>query len=81
LIVGDNPVIDLLDLLRSKPGTDGLDDVLVVSLAVKTTVDGVIVDTRYQSVVVVVDDCEVLGFVILENDYPVVSEDLTVISY
>ena len=46
LVAGDDPVIDLLDLFRDKPGADGLNDVLVVSLAVETAVDGVIVNTR-----------------------------------
>jgi hypothetical protein len=81
LTTGDDVVIDLLDLFRGKPGTDGLNDVLVVSLAVETAVDGVFVDTLHQSIVVVVDDREVFGFVIFENYYPVMGEDLTVIGY
>ena len=45
LVAGDDPVIDLLDLFRGEPGADGLDDVLVITLAVETAVDGVIVNT------------------------------------
>jgi hypothetical protein len=71
----------LLDLFRGKPRADGFYNVLVISFAVKTAVDGVIVDTRNQSIVVVVDNCEVLGFVVLENDYPVMGEYFAVIGY
>jgi hypothetical protein len=81
LTTGDDVIIDLLDLFRGKAGADGLDDVLVVSFAVETAVDGILIDTRDQSVVVVVDDGEVLGFVVLENYDPVMGEDFTVIGY
>jgi hypothetical protein len=81
LVSTDDPVVNLLDLLRGKPGADGFDDVLVVSLAVETAVDGIFIDTRYQSVVIVMDDREVFGFVVLEDYYPVMGEDLTVIGY
>jgi hypothetical protein len=81
LTTGDDVVIDLLYLLWCEPGTDRLDNVLIVSLAVEATVDGVIIDTRYQGIVVIVEDREVLGFVVLEDYYPVMSEDFTVIGY
>jgi hypothetical protein len=71
LVTGDDPVVDLLNLFRGEPSADSLDDVLVISLAVETTVDGVIVNTRPECGVVVVDDCEVLGFVVFEDYYPV----------
>jgi hypothetical protein len=67
LVTGNNPIIDLLDLFRGEPGADGFYNVLVVSLAVETTVDGLLINTRQEGSVVVVDDCEVLGFVILED--------------
>ena len=81
MLTGDDPIIDLLDLLRGEPGADGLDDVLVVSLAVETTINGVIVNTRSESGIVIVDDGEVLGFVVLEDYYPVIGKDLAVIGY
>jgi hypothetical protein len=81
LITGDDPVIDLLDLLRGETSADSLDNVLVVTLAIETTVDGIFVDTRHQGIVVVMNDCEMLGFVILEDYYPVMSEDFAVIGY
>ena len=80
MVAGDDPVVDLLDLFRRESRAEGLDDVLVISLAVETTVDGVIVNTGPQCIVVVVDDCEVLGFIIFEDYYPVMGEDFTVIS-
>ena len=79
MVAGDDPVIDLLDLFRDKSSADSLDDVLVISLAVETTVNGVIVNTGPQRIVVVVDDCEVLGFVIFEDYYPVESKTFYVI--
>ena len=81
LTTGDDVIIDLFDLFRVKAGTDGLDDVLVVSFAVETAVDGIFIDTRDQSIVVVVDDGEVLGFVVLKNYDPVMGEYFTVIGY
>ena len=80
LITSDDPVIDLLDLFRGEPGADCFYNVLVVPLAIETTVDGVIINTRPECCIVVVDDREVLGFVVLEDYYPVMSEDLAVIS-
>ena len=81
MVTGDDPVIDFLDLFRGEPSTDGFYNVLVVTLTVETTVDGIIVDARLECLVIVVDDREVLGFVILEDYYPVMGEDLTVIGY
>jgi hypothetical protein len=71
LVTGDDPIIDLLDLFRGESSADCFDDVLVVSLTIETTVDRVIINTCPECCVVVVDDCEVLGFVILEDYYPV----------
>ena len=79
MLTCDDPVVDLLDLFRGEPGTDCFYNVLVVTLAVETTVDSVIIDTRLECLVIVVDDGEVLAFVVLKDYYPVVSEDLTVI--
>jgi hypothetical protein len=81
LVTGYDPVVDLLDLFRGESSADSFYNVLVISLTVETTVDGVIVDTRSQCGVVVVDDSEVFGLVILEDYYPVVSEDFAVIGY
>ena len=80
MVATDDPVIDLLDFLGCEPSADGFDDILVVSLAVETAVDGLIVNTRPECGVIVVDDCEVLGLVILEYNQPVVGKDLAVIS-
>ena len=71
MTTGDDVIIDLLDLLRGETGTDGFDDVLVVTLTVETTVDGVIIDAVSQGIIVVVDDSEMLAFVVLEDYYPV----------
>jgi hypothetical protein len=71
----------LLDLFRGESSTDSLNDVLVVSLTIETTVDRVIINTCPECCVVIVDDREVLGFVVLEDYYPVMGEDLAVISY
>ena len=79
MVAADDPIIDLLDFLGGEPGADGFDDILVIALAVETAVDGLIVNTRPECGVVVVDDCEVLGLVILEYDQPVMGEDLAVI--
>jgi hypothetical protein len=54
---------------------------LVVPLAVETTVDGVIIDTCLECCVVIVNDREVLGFVVLKDYYPVMGEDFAVIGY
>ena len=81
MVTGDDPVVDLLDLFRGEPSTDSFYNVLVVTLAVKTTVDGIFVNTRLECLVIVVDDREVLTFVVLEYYYPVVCEDFTVIGY
>jgi hypothetical protein len=67
LIAGDDPVIDLLDLFRGESSTDCFYNVLVVAFTVETTVDGIIINTRSECCVVVVDNCEVLSLVILEN--------------
>ena len=67
LITGDDPIVDLLDFLRGEPGTDSFYYVLVVALAVETTVDSVIVNTRQECCVVIVNDCEVLCLVVLED--------------
>ena len=80
MVTTDDPVVNLLDLFRRESSAEGFDDVLVISLAIETAVDGVIVNTGPQRIVVVVDDCEVLGFVILEDYYPVMGKDFTVIS-
>ena len=79
MVTGDDPVVDLLDLFRGEPGTDGFYNVLVIRLAVKTAVDSVIVNTRPECGIVIVDDCEVLGFVVFENYYPVILEYFAVI--
>lgn len=81
LVTGDDPVIDLLDLFRDKTSADGFYNVLVISLAIETAVDSVIVNTRPECLAVVMDDREVLGFVVLEDYYPVIGEDLAVIGY
>ena len=81
LITGDDPVVDLLDLFWGETGADCFYNVLIVSLAVETTVDGVIVNTRPECCIVVVDDREVLGFVVFEDYDPAMSEDFTVIGY
>jgi hypothetical protein len=46
LVTGNDPIVDLLNLFRGEPGTDTFNNVLVISLAVKTAVDRVFVDTR-----------------------------------
>ena len=46
LVIGDDPVVDLLNLFRGEPRADGFYNVLVVPLAVETTVDGILVNTR-----------------------------------
>ena len=79
LVTGDDPVVDLLDLFRRESNAEGLNDVLVIPLAVETTVDGVIINAGPQRIIVVVDDCKVLGFVILEDYYPIIGKDFTVI--
>ena len=81
MVTGDDPIVDLLDFLRGEPSTDSFYNVLVISLAVETAVDGVLIYTRQECLVIIVDDREVLAFVVLEDYYPVMSEDLTVIGY
>ncbi len=81
MVTGDDPVVDLLDLFRGKSSTDSFYNVLVISLTVETTVDGVIINAGTQRVVVVVNNCEVLCFIILEDYDPVMGEDFTVIGY
>ena len=81
LVAGDDPVVDQFDLLGGEPGADCFYNVLVISLAVESAVDGVIINTRPERCVVVIDNCEVLGFVVFENYYPVMGEDFTVIGY
>jgi hypothetical protein len=71
LVTGNDPIVDLLNLFRGEASTDSFYNVLVISLAVETTVDGLIVNTRPEGCVVVVDDCEMLGFVVFEDYYPV----------
>ena len=68
MVATDDPVIDLLDLFRGKPGTDGFDDVLVVSLAVKTAVDGIVVNTRSESLIIVMNLCIMLGLIVLDDN-------------
>ena len=80
MVTTNNPVIYLLYLFRGEPSADGFYNVLVVALAVETAVDIVIIDTRLECLVIVVDNCEMLTFVVLEDYYPVMSEYLTVIS-
>lgn len=81
MTASDDPIVDLLNLFWGEPGTDSLYNVLVISLAVKTTVDSVIVNTRPECCVVIVDDREVLRFVVLEDYYPIMGEDFAVIGY
>ena len=79
MVTGDDPIVDLLNLFRGEPSTDSFYNVLVVSLAVETTVDCLFIDTRLECYIVVVDDGEVLAFVVLEDYYPVMSKDFAVI--
>ena len=79
MLAADNPVIDLLDFLGREPSADGFDDILVVTLAVETAVNGVIVDTRLESGIIVVDYRKILGVVVFEDYNPVMGEDLAVI--
>ena len=81
MVAGDDPVIDLLDLFRGEPSTDCFNNVLVVGLTVKTAVYRFVINAHQQSIVVVVDDREALGFVVFEDYYPVMSKDFTVIGY
>ena len=81
MVPGNDPIVDLFDFLWGEPGTDGFDYVLIVPLAIKATVDGFIVYTPNECLVIVVDDREVLGFVIFEYYYPVMSENFAVIGY
>ena len=79
MVTGDYPVVDLLYLFWDKPSANGLDNVLVVTLAVETTVDSVIVDACKECLVIIVNDREILTFVILEDYNPVMGEYLAVI--
>jgi hypothetical protein len=81
LVTGDDPIVDLLYLFRGEPGADSLDDILVISLAVETTVDRVIINTRPECCVVIVYDRGVLRFVVFEDYYPVMGEYFAVIGY
>ena len=79
MVTGDDPIVDLLDLFRGEPSADSFYNVLVISLAVETTVDGLFINTCLERCIVIVDYGEVLAFVVLEDYYPVMGEDLTVI--
>ena len=81
MITGDDPIVDLFDLFRGEPSTDSFYNVLVIPLAVKTTVDRVIVNTRPECCVVIVYDREALRFVVFEDYYPVMGEYFAVIGY
>ena len=79
MLTADDPVIDLLNFFRGEPSADGLDDILVVALAVETAVYGVVIDTRLESGIIVVDYSKILGVVVFEDYDPVMGEYLAVI--
>ena len=79
MVTGDDPIVDLLNLFRGEPSRDSFYNVLVISLTVETAVDGLFIDTRLECCIVIVDDGEVLAFVVLEDYYPVIGEDFAVI--
>ena len=82
LVVGaDDPVVDLLDLLGVAACQDGLQDVGVVVRAVESREEGVFVGVHeLVNPLGVVPEARVPA-VVLENEEPVLGEDLAVVHH